>query len=77
MVSDPLFFLHHGQVDRLWWLWQQQDKSRLREYSGSSGIRLKEDAQLDDVLPMYGLAPDRPVSDIMDTEAGILCYRYD
>jgi tyrosinase len=23
--SDPLFFLHHTYLDRVWWQWQQQD----------------------------------------------------
>lgn len=24
-IGDPLFFLHHAYVDRLWWEWQQVD----------------------------------------------------
>ncbi|POS79237.1 hypothetical protein DHEL01_v202360 [Diaporthe helianthi] len=23
--GDPAFYLHHGQVDHVWWLWQMQD----------------------------------------------------
>jgi hypothetical protein len=23
--EDPVFFFHHGQVDRLWSIWQEQD----------------------------------------------------
>ncbi|TKA52283.1 hypothetical protein B0A55_13183, partial [Friedmanniomyces simplex] len=25
---DPLFFLHHTQLDRLWWLWQQRQPDK-------------------------------------------------
>ncbi|KAF9872022.1 hypothetical protein CkaCkLH20_10654 [Colletotrichum karsti] len=24
-ANDPIFFLHHAQVDRLWWRWQRED----------------------------------------------------
>ena len=23
-ARDPIFWLHHANIDRLWWLWQQQ-----------------------------------------------------
>ena len=23
--GDAMFFLHHGQIDRTWWIWQNQD----------------------------------------------------
>ncbi|ROV90064.1 hypothetical protein VSDG_08365 [Cytospora chrysosperma] len=33
--GDPLFFLHHGNLDRLWWLWQSANlSSRLTDMSG-------------------------------------------
>ncbi|PSN62325.1 Di-copper centre-containing protein [Corynespora cassiicola Philippines] len=33
--NDPIFFLHHAYVDKLWWEWQQQDLStRLTDMSG-------------------------------------------
>ena len=32
---DPIFWVHHGQIDRLWWRWQQAEPSaRLADYSG-------------------------------------------
>ncbi|KAG4425556.1 hypothetical protein IFR04_001253 [Cadophora malorum] len=80
--NDPIFFLHHTQVDRLWWLWQQQDpEKRNYEYSG---IRTQDqfdgvtppEAELDDWLPMRGLAADLQVKDLMVTESELLCYTY-
>ncbi len=33
--GDPLFYLHHTWLDRLWWLWQAEDPSeRLSEVKG-------------------------------------------
>lgn len=33
--SDPLFFLHHTYLDRVWWQWQQADLStRLTDMAG-------------------------------------------
>ncbi|KAM0816750.1 putative Tyrosinase copper-binding domain-containing protein [Seiridium cardinale] len=33
--GDPLFFLHHTYLDRVWWRWQQQDlPTRLTDMSG-------------------------------------------
>jgi tyrosinase len=42
--NDPLFFLHHVQVDRLWWLWQQEKPgTRNREYNGIREMTVDED----------------------------------
>ncbi|KAK7952804.1 uncharacterized protein PG986_008532 [Apiospora aurea] len=82
--NDPVFWLHHTQVDRLWALWQQRNPGkRLKEYGGpSSDFRHHHDEEdrgsfMTDVLPMAGLADDDPmVEDVMDTAGGLLCYRY-
>lgn len=75
--QDPVFFLHHGQLDRLWWIWQDVDSGkRGRMYTGKKRHNSTENASLDDVIPMGGLAPDVRVGDIIGTENGFLCYRY-
>lgn len=34
-VNDPIFFLHHANVDRMWWLWQTMDlPKRLKDIKG-------------------------------------------
>ncbi|KAK0118659.1 hypothetical protein ONS95_007540 [Cadophora gregata] len=80
--NEPIFFLHHAQVDRLWYLWQQKDPAkRNSEYSG---IRTQDhfdgvtppEAELEDWLPMRGLARDFQVKDLMTTESELLCYTY-
>ena len=76
-MSDPIFFLHHTQIDRLWWQWQQKEPSkRLKQYHGRSRSDLEFDALLTDRLDMFGLAPSIKVQDVMDTEKNGLCYKY-
>ncbi|TIC90617.1 Tyrosinase ustQ [Colletotrichum higginsianum] len=80
--NDPIFFLHHGQIDRLWALWQnEQLENRTLDYSG---IRTQDQfdgttppaASLEDIMPMYGLADDVAVKEYMSAQSGPLCYRY-
>ncbi|KAJ3121868.1 hypothetical protein HK098_003321 [Nowakowskiella sp. JEL0407] len=85
--SDPTFYLHHAQIDRLWWLWQQQNPS----------VRLSEIGGPIDPVPLFGPVPiptrnvtlgfpidlaeltspwNITVGDMMNTVAGPLCYDY-
>lgn len=79
-VAEPLFFLHHPQIDRLWWTWQQQDPARrLVEYSGQHlpwGGKEFVPASSNDTLNMLGLAEDVLVRDVLSTTGPLLCYRY-
>jgi len=35
--GDPLFYLHHTWLDKLWWNWQAKDKTkRLTDISGTN-----------------------------------------
>lgn len=35
--GDPLFFLHHAYLDRVWWQWQQRDlPARLHDMGGNN-----------------------------------------
>ena len=74
---DPLFFLHHTQLDRLWWLWQQRSAERvLWAYGGHKSRHSMELASLEDDLEYKGLAGVVKVKEVMNTEKGVLCYRY-
>ncbi|TID18549.1 Guanine nucleotide-binding protein alpha-2 subunit [Venturia nashicola] len=80
--NDPLFFLHHTQVDRLWWLWQMQDPgTRLKQFHGPAedfrNTTIKHSqASKSDILPMGSIAEDMKVEDVMDTQGEYLCYEY-
>lgn len=78
---DPIFFVHHGQIDRIWWHWQQlQPELRMRDYSGPNNIGIgthaNPHAMLTDSLRMMGLDVDMTVEDVMDTRSDFLCYHY-
>jgi tyrosinase len=77
--NEPLFFLHHAQIDRLWWMWQQEDESRLKDYSGTAshfGEEGMREVSFDDLLLMGGIAEDVKVGDVMDTRSEKLCFTY-
>lgn len=76
-LADPVFFLHHVNIDRLWWQWQQiRPRDRLSAYSGRANKDTEVVAQLTDPLDMGGLSKDMQVIDVMDTNGGQFCYGY-
>jgi len=73
--NDPIFYLHHAQIDRAWWIWQQEDPAaRNADYSGLEFGNVP--ATLDTIMEMKGLGLDRKVRDFMTTSNDDLCYRY-
>lgn len=66
--NDPVFFLHHTQLDRLWWQWQTRHSSSLR---GS-----REDDWVNEQFLFEGFAQDVKMSEVMNTESDLLCYSY-
>lgn len=80
MFLDPVFFLHHGQIDRIWWSWQRVSRDRFMQYNGKSRDTSEVEGHLKDILEFHStiLNATPSVSDVIDTEAdGPLCYIYD
>ena len=81
--SDPVFYLHHANLDRLWWSWQKMDLSRrLTDISGPINYADFNNIQggnvtLDFPIGIGVNAPNVTVRDVMDIGAGVLCYDYD
>jgi tyrosinase len=79
--GDPAFWLHHGMIDRTWWIWQNMDrKNRLNAISGTATF-LNSPASANttlDTLVDIGLAGEGPIAmrDIMSTTSGPFCYVY-
>ncbi|KAN0106125.1 Di-copper centre-containing protein [Hyaloscypha variabilis] len=78
--GDPAFFLHHAQIDRTWWIWQNQDlKNRQNAIAGT--ITLNNDppsrnGTLQDYISLGVNAVDIQIADAMNTLAGPFCYIY-
>lgn len=74
---DPVFYLHHAQLDRIWWLWQrEQHGANLLSYGGRRAHEAEAVATVEDVISMAGLAEEVQVRDVMRTDTALLCYRY-
>lgn len=70
--------MHHTQIDRLWYLWQQSDLE-LREQDIKDQKFNPDDgtiATLEDIMPFMGLAADIKISNVMTTQNDLLCYTY-
>jgi tyrosinase len=77
--GDPLFYLHHGNLDRIFWEWQQKDlETRLNQVGGPvvpfdyGGTNVT----LDFTINMGKLAGDATLKSLLDTTGGTLCYTY-
>ncbi|CAE6441997.1 unnamed protein product [Rhizoctonia solani] len=76
--NDPLFYLHHAQIDRMWAQWQGRNKTRIQDYAGNTiKNSTTNTALLNDMMPMLDLAESRTVESVMDTQANGLCYTYE
>ncbi|KXJ85958.1 hypothetical protein Micbo1qcDRAFT_127042 [Microdochium bolleyi] len=76
--SDPVFFMHHGLVDRNFKRWQDQAESRWTEiYACESQTTPCPALGLDTVLSSMGLRPSVTVRDVIDTQGPKSCYTYD
>ncbi|KAH7306089.1 hypothetical protein BKA65DRAFT_442975 [Rhexocercosporidium sp. MPI-PUGE-AT-0058] len=84
-TNDPLFFMHHAQLDRIWALWQSLDSRNLFAiggpvYPNGTGGTVGLDYTVE-MLDKHAFDKDAPVGDVMDPRnsngKGILCYRYE
>ncbi|KAJ0415561.1 hypothetical protein BJY00DRAFT_293349 [Aspergillus carlsbadensis] len=78
--GDPLFYLHHGNLDRILWEWQQQDlETRLHQVGGPiepmdySGTNVT----LDFTVNIGAIAGDATLEQLLNTRGDALCYTYD
>jgi len=75
--NDPVFFLHHTNLDRLWWEWQMKDPNRrLHAYGAKATKNEIRTSSLLDHLDVAGLRHNIPVYEVMETTTGLFCYKY-
>lgn len=75
-----MFFLHHGMIDRVFWIWQNLEPERRRHVVAGT-ITLgnnppSRNATLEDIVDMGGLGENRKLDDLLDSTLGDLCYVY-
>lgn len=75
--NDPIFFLHHGFVDKTWWKWQMLCPEYVNDYEGAMVVSPADPsgvASLQQVLDAWG---GYTVEQMLDTQNGDpLCYTY-
>ncbi|KAF2270939.1 Di-copper centre-containing protein [Lojkania enalia] len=81
--GDPLFYLHHANIDRTWWIWQSLDKNTRTGAQGIAGTGTflnqppSPDTTLETPIDLgYAAGPVQTMADLMDTTAGPFCYIY-
>lgn len=78
-AGEPMFYLHHAMIDRVWWLWQLQDlPARLGAVAGRDLLRNRPGA-LTDTLDLGVLGDSVKLGDMLATlggKGGEFCYIY-
>ncbi|KAL6853090.1 hypothetical protein ACO1O0_007643 [Amphichorda felina] len=81
--TDPVFFLHHANLDRVWWSWQKRDlPNRLKDISGPIYLMDYTNSQggnvtLEFEMTMGVNAKNITVGDTMDIMGDTFCFTYD
>ncbi|KAF3052247.1 hypothetical protein E8E11_011198 [Didymella keratinophila] len=79
--ADPAFFLHHGMVDKVWWIWQNLDVERRTHVIAGTLTFLNQpptrNATLQDELYLGHVGfPNITIDEATSTLAGPFCYIY-
>lgn len=80
--GDPWWYLQHSQIDRIWWIWQNQDPAnRIHQIGDTITVNNSppsRNATLEDVVDLAVNAPESvKLGDLVDTQSGPFCYSYD
>jgi tyrosinase len=78
--GDPMFFMHHGGIDQVWWRWQNLDLQK-RQYAIAYTKTIlnnppSENLTLDDVIQLGILAPAVRIREVMNPKDRVMCYTY-
>jgi len=89
-ANDPLFMMHHAMVDKLWYDWQNLRKENFWSFFGGTvgghsqpGLYAQFPTggppfmNFSTALPTDGILREATIYDVMDTESGELCYKYE
>ncbi|KAH7083569.1 hypothetical protein FB567DRAFT_87419 [Paraphoma chrysanthemicola] len=79
--NDPVFFMHHSMLDRVWWIWQALHLDQAKTVAGTITLfnnPPSRNATLKDVIQMNYLdLPNAKIEEVLSTLGGEpLCYIY-
>lgn len=77
--TDPIFFLHHAMVDRIYWLWQALHPVEASKIAGTITILNRppsRDALKSDPINLGVNAPQQTIGDLLNTLSDPFCYIY-
>ncbi|KAI1866490.1 hypothetical protein JX265_007791 [Neoarthrinium moseri] len=85
--GDPLFWLHHGGLDKLWDEWQRKDWSARKLDIGGPDTQFAypfnffgdvpyKNVTLDYVMNFGQMSDSIMIREVMDSKGGKLCYSY-
>ncbi|KAK0469181.1 Di-copper centre-containing protein [Desarmillaria tabescens] len=88
--NEPLFFLHHTTVDKVWYDWQNKSPANKNAFKGGSVQRVDTRAMYlanpnggppaltpQSVVTGEGIYDEWVIEDYLSTTAGALCYVYE
>jgi tyrosinase len=78
--GDPAFYLHHAQVDRVYWIWQNLDFDARQGVWGTTflfDLVPSPNTTVNDIIDLSPLAPPVTIKSLMNTVGNSpLCYAY-
>ncbi|KAK1539956.1 tyrosinase central domain-containing protein [Colletotrichum costaricense] len=79
--GEPAFFLHHAQIDRVYWIWQMLDFANRQDIFGTRTLQNNPpsaNATLDDLIDIAPIGGSAKLRDLMNTVGGSpFCYVYE
>jgi tyrosinase len=77
-LTDPIFWLHHANMDRVWWSWQALDlPARLNDVAAPMGKSGGKNLTLEYELKMGKMGRTIEVKDIMNGAGWPWCIQYE
>jgi len=89
-ANDPLFFMHHAMIDKVWYDWQNRRPENFWSFHGGSVQAFESVTSYTEFpngeapylnfsskVPLDGMFEEPSVFDVMDTTGGKLCYVYE
>ncbi|KAI0056310.1 Di-copper centre-containing protein [Artomyces pyxidatus] len=89
-ANEPLFWMHHAMVDKVWFDWQHKTPANTHIFFGGSVQALENTTinneypnglppwlHLNSTMPADGMFPPARIGDVLSTTGDLLCYVYE